>query len=84
MALILPFGYDLWRDVELALAHARRPAVTEDFDVVERALGPYVDHIRDRILEHRAAELRPIQSATLDAHRVVTRALKDAEIMDES
>lgn len=84
MAPIRPYGCDLWRDVELALAHAQRAAVTEDFEIVERSVSPFVHHIRDRILEHRAAELRSIRSATLDAHRTVDRALKDAEIMDQS
>lgn len=90
--VIRPFGDDLWNDVELALRRlfddgVRAGDLSGRFDTFPDrwpeadTLRPHLYHIRDRILEHRAAELRPLQSGAEHVAKLASRGIDAALIL---
>lgn len=81
---IRPFGHDLWRDIDLALEKLHEETFVEGWvendgmDEPPTNRSPYLYHIRDRILEHRAAELRPLQSGAEHVAKIAQRGIDDA------
>lgn len=79
---IAPFGDDLWRDVALAVDAAQRLGATVEpgvADIFVRDPAPYLWHIRDRIQEHRRAELRRIELELGRPGVLLRRAIEDID-----